>query len=55
MIAVLGLINVKGFIHAWQAQWYDGVISIITFISTLAFAPHLDRGIMIGVSLSILV
>ncbi|MGD8295585.1 MAG: SulP family inorganic anion transporter [Desulfobacterales bacterium] len=55
MIAVLGLINVKGFIHAWQAQWYDGVISIITFISTLAFAPHLDRGIMIGVSLSIVV
>jgi hypothetical protein len=48
MIAVFGLINVKGFIHAWQAQWYDGVISIITFISTLAFAPHLDRGIMIG-------
>jgi MFS superfamily sulfate permease-like transporter len=55
MIAVLGLINVKGFIHAWQAQWYDGVISIITFISTLAFAPHLDRGIMIGAGLSILV
>jgi len=55
MMAVVGLINVKGFIHAWQAQWYDGAISIITFICTLAFAPHLDRGIMIGASLSILV
>ncbi len=55
MMAVVGLINVKGFIHAWQAQWYDGAISIITFMCTLAFAPHLDRGIMIGVGLSILV
>ena len=55
MMAVVGLINVKGFIHAWQAQWYDGVISIIAFLFTLAFAPHLDRGIMIGAGLSILV
>ena len=55
MMAVVGLINVKGFIHAWQAQWYDGAISIIAFVCTLAFAPHLDRGIMIGAGLSILV
>ena len=52
MMAVIGLINVSGFIHAWKAQWYDGAISIITFISTLVFAPHLDKGIMIGVVLS---
>jgi len=55
MMAVVGLINVSGFIHAWRVQWYDGAISIISFLSTLAFAPHLDRGIMIGVVLSILV
>ena len=55
MMAVVGLINVRGFIHAWQAQWYDGAISIITFLCTLAFAPHLDRGILIGAGLSILV
>jgi MFS superfamily sulfate permease-like transporter len=55
MMAVIGLINVSGFVHAWHAKWYDGVISVITFISTLAFAPHLDRGIMIGVVLSLLV
>ena len=55
MMAVVGLINIRGFIHAWQAQWYDGAISVITFICTLAFAPHLDRGILIGAGLSILV
>ncbi len=53
MMAVIGLINVSGFIHAWEAQWYDGLISIITFICTLAFAPHLDKGIMVGVVLSL--
>ncbi|MBW2469383.1 MAG: sodium-independent anion transporter, partial [Deltaproteobacteria bacterium] len=55
MMAVVGLINVKGFIHAWTAQWYDGAISVITFAATLAFAPHLERGILLGVTLSILV
>ncbi|MBW2605160.1 MAG: STAS domain-containing protein [Deltaproteobacteria bacterium] len=55
MMAVTGLINVKGFIHAWRAQWYDGLISVICFACTLAFAPHLDKGIMVGVGLSLCV
>jgi anti-anti-sigma factor len=55
MMAVIGLLNVSGFVHAWRAKWYDGVISIITFLATLAFAPHLDKGIMIGVVLSLMV
>ncbi len=55
MLAVAGLINVKGFIHAWKARWYDGTISVIVFIATLVFAPHLERGIFVGVVLSLLV
>jgi anti-anti-sigma factor len=53
MMAVIGLVNVSGFIHAWKAQWYDGAISVITFVCTLLFAPHLDKGIMVGVVLSL--
>ncbi len=53
MMAVIGLLNISGFIHAWKAQKYDGIISVISFVATLAFAPHLDKGIMIGVVLSI--
>jgi len=53
MMAVIGLVNVSGFIHAWHAQKYDGMISIISFVFTLGFAPHLDKGIMIGVALSL--
>ena len=55
MMAVIGLINASGFIHAWKAKKYDGIISIISFLMTLAFAPHLDKGIMIGVGLSLAV
>ncbi len=55
MMAVIGLINVSGFVHAWRAQWYDGTISVISFICTLGFAPHLDKGIMVGVVLSLCV
>ena len=55
MMAVIGLVNVTGFIHAWRAQWYDGVIAIISFVLTLAFAPHLEKGIEIGVVLSLIV
>jgi len=53
MLAVVGLINVNGIIHAFKAQWYDGVISVVSFFATLAFAPHLDKGIMLGVGLSL--
>jgi sulfate permease, SulP family len=55
MMAVIGLINVSGFVHAWKAKWYDGVISVIAFLCTFGFAPHLDRGIIVGVVLSLLV
>ncbi|BBD07370.1 SulP family inorganic anion transporter [Desulfovibrio ferrophilus] len=53
MMAVMGLINASGFIHSWKAQRYDGIISVISFLATLAFAPHLDKGIMVGVALSL--
>ncbi len=55
MMAVIGLINVKGFVHAWKAKRADGAISVITFICTLYFAPHLEEGIMVGVALTFIV
>lgn len=55
MMAVFGLINFSNFVKAWQAQWYDGLIAVLSFVSTLWFAPHLDKGIMLGVVLCLLV
>ena len=53
MMAVIGLINFKAFKHAWIANKHDGVASVVTFVATLGFAPHLDKGIMIGALLAL--
>jgi SulP family sulfate permease len=53
IMAVIGLINFGAIRHAWQANRHDGVAAIVTFVATLGFAPHLDKGIMIGAGLAI--
>ncbi|MFA7239732.1 MAG: SulP family inorganic anion transporter [Sulfuricellaceae bacterium] len=53
MMAVIGLINFKAIGHAWHTHKHDGIASIVTFVATLAFAPHLDNGIMVGAGLAI--
>lgn len=53
MMAVVGLLNVQGFVHAWQANRFDGITSVVCFVTTLALAPHLEWGIAIGVALSL--
>lgn len=54
MMAVIGLINVRAIRHAWHAQRQDGIVAIVTFALTLAFAPHLDKGILVGVGLALI-
>ncbi len=52
MMAVIGLLNFRDVKHAFIVSKTDGIISVLTFAATLFFAPHLDRGILIGVGLS---
>ncbi|MBF0294921.1 MAG: sulfate permease [Magnetococcales bacterium] len=54
MMAVVGLLNVRAIIHAWHANRHDGVAAVATFVASLAFAPHLDKGIFFGAGLAIL-
>lgn len=54
MMAVIGLINFKAMAHAWKVNKHDGAASAVTFGATLLFAPHLDKGIMVGAGLAIL-
>jgi SulP family sulfate permease len=54
MMAVVGLINISAVKHAWQANKQDGVVAIVSFVLTLAFAPHLDKGILIGAGLALI-
>ena len=53
IMAVIGLINFQAVKHAWRASRHDGIAAVATFVATLAFAPHLDNGIMIGAGLAI--
>ncbi len=53
MMAVVGLINVSAIKHAWQANRQDGVVAIVSFVLTLVFAPHLDKGILVGAGLAL--
>jgi MFS superfamily sulfate permease-like transporter len=53
MMAVVGLINFKAVTHAWQAHPHDGIVAVVSFVLTLALAPHLDKGIMVGAGLAL--
>ena len=53
IMAVIGLINFTAIKHAWEANRHDGIAALVTFFATLAYAPHLDKGIMVGAGLAI--
>jgi SulP family sulfate permease len=53
IMAVLGLVDFSAIRHAWRADRNDGIAAAITFVVTLAVAPHIDAGILVGVSLAL--
>ncbi|MDP1525086.1 MAG: SulP family inorganic anion transporter [Rhodocyclaceae bacterium] len=53
MMAVAGLVNFGAIRHAWQTHRHDGLAATISFVATLAFAPHLDLGILTGAVVAI--
>jgi MFS superfamily sulfate permease-like transporter len=54
MMAVFGLINVRALLRAWQIERQEAVVGILTFVATLAMAPQLANGILLGAGLAIL-
>ena len=54
LLAVTSLITPKALKHTWQASKFDGVVAGVTFLITLIAAPHLDKGILIGAGLAII-
>ncbi|KAG1707696.1 putative sulfate transporter 4.2 [Nymphon striatum] len=53
MVAVFNLIKIEPIKHAWKVHRHDGFVAVAVFFTTLFFAPHLEKGIMIGVLLSL--
>jgi SulP family sulfate permease len=53
IMAVIKLIRIKPIKHEWDVQPHDAVVSVVTFFLTIMMAPHLDKGMLIGVMLSL--
>jgi SulP family sulfate permease len=52
IMAVINLVKIEPIKHAWKVEKHDGIVAIVTFVLTLAMAPHLEKGIIIGVVLA---
>ncbi len=53
LLAVTSLITPAALKHTWQASKLDGIVALVTFVVTLVAAPHLDKGIMVGAGLAL--
>ncbi len=52
MFAVFGLIRVTPLIQAWTVRPGDAVAGVLTFAATLAFAPDIANGVLVGMALA---
>jgi len=53
ILAVSNLIDFSTMRNAWRANKDDGIAAVLTFIATLAFAPNIQNGIVLGVLFSL--
>lgn len=52
IFSVAGLLDFRKIVHIWNTNMFDAVAAFLTFIGTLYFAPHLEKGILLGVIFS---
>ncbi len=52
IIAVIGLINIRQFIHLWKTNRTDGIVACVTFASAFIMKP--DYALFIGIILSLI-
>jgi len=53
MVAVFGLIDFNAIRESWKVSRSDGIAAIVTFVTTLIFAPNIQNGILTGILLSL--
>jgi SulP family sulfate permease len=53
VLAVASLVTPGAIKHTWKASRTDGFILAATFAITLAAAPHLEKGILLGAGLAL--
>jgi sulfate permease, SulP family len=53
VLAVFNLIDVAAMRNAWRANADDGIAATLTFVATLAFAPNIQNGILVGITFAL--
>jgi SulP family sulfate permease len=53
IVAVAGLFQIAPLVHSWRVNPHDTVVAFVVFNSTIYFAPHLEKGVYIGIALSL--
>src|SRR5690606_4239384 len=53
VLVVFSLFDPGAMRRAWQAGRDDGIAATATFVSTLAFAPNIQNGILVGLLISL--
>ena len=53
IMAVAGLIHVRAVVDIWKVQKHDAIVTLVSFVLTLLYAPHLETGILAGILLSL--
>jgi sulfate permease, SulP family len=53
IVAVAGLFQIAPLVHSYKVNPHDTVVAFVVFNSTIYFAPHLEKGIYIGIAISL--
>lgn len=53
MLVVFNLFDFRALKDTWKASRDDGIAAITTFIATLAFAPNIQNGLLVGLLISL--
>jgi SulP family sulfate permease len=53
LVTVAALLSPKALTEAWHTSRDDGLAGTVSFVATLAFAPHIEIGILSGLILSL--
>lgn len=55
IVAAISLIDVSSFREYWQHSRPQFLVALPTFVATLVLAPHVERGLLVGVGLALAV
>ena len=50
---VASLIQIAPLLHSWKVNRHDSLVAFVVFNTTIYFAPHLEKGVYIGIAISL--